>query len=471
MNMETLSILSLNYDCLLEILSRLDDFTSFYFFSVTCKRFYQVSLETKHWHINVLKRKIRYYGTRFVINEFPKDRRFTINLPLIQDLISIAEVYKITKPTLANAMNVWWARGPVAAEVFQWILDFKLRQEFKINGEVQRVVKKLTFRLPILNQELIIDTHLSVCSNRVTFKLTFGDLFVLYEIVQNSKTPCSYANLSEEHVRGFAVRAKPIIDILQKELGETVPSITGHFLLWFCFYPDSRKEIISDSMEQLQFKSNYNNREPTQESVQAALDSLNQSESLMRQIGESTNVGILCRMAEYLHGSSKHKVLHSLSKEIFFVLGEPQQLSRAYRLSDLLLCDLVLRVTFLPNTFSENHESDITNFTFRTKGGEILKAEKIGLPRGKFRSIWNFTLPNGQKIHFELEEFARWMDPREYGKVNDPFLKLQPVTEILEECVNSDTDKQDIKLTNIFTEKLFSALLFYKHCDKLYARY
>jgi len=135
-------------------------------------------------------------------------------------------------------------------------------------------------------------------------------------------------------------------------------------------------------------------------------------------------------------------------------------------LSPDMLLSLVMRVSFLPSMSSRGSESEPekTHFNFTTKGSGTIKVEKIGLPAGKFQSIWDFTLPSGENVHFEIEEFERFKPV----DGDDIFVALQPITNLLEDCIINDVEiSKRVPLTNRFTDEFLSACLTYHHCDKV----
>jgi len=316
------SILSLNDHCLTEIVSYLDDFSSFYDFALTCKRFHQVMSSTQDWHVNV--RKMKFYALKLmvldedVIQQMPS----TSEWPSISGFIRLAAMYRVTKSTCTytNVLNVWKSRGPVAAELFTWI------KNISNVGYVQDLFKWcLTFQLPRRNEEMIIEIvprdpipshdnvpiHVTVRrSNYITYGLETSSTDNLLSV--NRLLPGCYLDWSaEERKMRIAFQPlQPAIDILQEELGETNPPITARFFLWFCFYPASL-EFESNDEDKLYFKDPVKNEEPTPESVQPALDRLQKSQSLTKAIGESifNNAKIVEEMTKNLKSAKIVKLL------------------------------------------------------------------------------------------------------------------------------------------------------------------
>lgn len=454
----------MNDDCLVEIASKIDDFKAFYSFSLSCKRFYQASMHTKCWHVNIVSRKIRYYGTKFVINEFPKTSvNHRSNLPMIEDLLKIADTYVITKPTQENVMAIWDARGPVAAEMFKWIVDLKFRQMFSNNGELERIIKKMIIHLPCFG-DMTVFTVFNLRPNEITLRLLYKETHFDYKITDKSN---DFPTLNENHAKDIIAQARYFVNVLTEQVGDSEPSDLGELFVWLCFYPDSLKEsflgAFAETIPRTDFKATLLNVLRTQRTTWPYED-----ESLMRIIGESLNINIIRQiMMQLINKRQRAKILHGLNKEIYFVLEDINNLVRICPLSPDAILSLVTRITFLPSMSLGGFESEPekTHFYFRTKGGGILQVEKVGLPLGKFRAIWNFTLPSGEYVHFEASDFERWRPANE----GDVFAVLQPVTELLEDCINDDVDiYKHVTLTNHFTERLLSACLSYQHCDKVH---
>ncbi len=78
-------------------------------------------------------------------------------------------------------------------------------------------------------------------------------------------------NWKEEEMSAVMKPLNVMIEILQTELGETVPPITNDFSFWLCFFfPDKNTEQIVSHEQKLYFKEAYRNGQPTPAFVQAA---------------------------------------------------------------------------------------------------------------------------------------------------------------------------------------------------------
>ena len=62
---------------------------------------------------------------------------------------------------------------------------------------------------------------------------------------------------------------KAIIELLQKELGETIPPVTSHFFIWLCFFFPNESNL--NEAHRLNFKDAIKNMQPSLTSAQAAI--------------------------------------------------------------------------------------------------------------------------------------------------------------------------------------------------------
>lgn len=290
-NMASPTIFSLNDDCLTEIMSYLDDHRSFYSFALICKRLYQVSLRKKDWHINVVKRKMKYHAGQFLRQE-----RTQINMIFnvsCKELIRVLAAYEVTKTTLDNVLKVWRSRGPVPAKVFTWIMDVQSKDSRDYNDHITDE----------FHEENIITLLLPTRCEKMT----------LHTSHKYSKTKLCYWSLTvkcgEVHVKakslykhGFGLYMnwgnilKSAINVLQDELGETNPPLTGIFLLWLCNFPAGSlsyidEDLLNDKISiKIHFVDATKNHKPTTQSIWPFLDRFDNANSRMKRIAESVHV-------------------------------------------------------------------------------------------------------------------------------------------------------------------------------------
>lgn len=205
--MASFTILSLNNDCLYAIVSFIDDFSSFYNFSLTCKRLNQVTQNNREWHINVLKRKADFYVRDFI--------GYKDDDLIIIPLLSKAQHFAEDILSYSKVLRIWEKCGPVAAKLVSWIEQSSCPRYF----EYSFWKKTLTFHLPS-GQELRIDSMRY--RDNVSISFYWGDLKdSYYQTVWGTKD-------NELIVKPFE---PAIINILQKELGNTTHPITHKLFL------------------------------------------------------------------------------------------------------------------------------------------------------------------------------------------------------------------------------------------------
>ena len=68
---------------------------------------------------------------------------------------------------------------------------------------------------------------------------------------------------------------KPVVELLQKELGETVPPITNNFFIWLCYFFLHQNTLAVE--HKLRFKDLSRNEKPTPGHVQPAIDLFHQN--------------------------------------------------------------------------------------------------------------------------------------------------------------------------------------------------
>lgn len=115
---------------------------------------------------------------------------------------------------------------------------------------------------------------------------------------------------------------KAVIDILQSELGETVPSITHHFFLWLYFFFPDMSNLLGEN--RLSFKDATRNMKPTVVSVQSAIDQCQMDQqfeaSLQKLVSgwesdeehDSVNSKMIAEIVRLLSQRSEAKILVNL---------------------------------------------------------------------------------------------------------------------------------------------------------------
>ena len=135
-------------------------------------------------------------------------------------------------------------------------------------------------------------------------------------------SPEDYLSWKKEEVAYAVQPMKAVIDILQTELGETVPSMTHHFFLWLCFFFPDMSNLLREN--RLSFKDATRNIKPTVASVQSAIDQCQmdqQSEASLQNLvsgwesyeeHDSVNSKMIAEIVRLLSQRSEAKILVNL---------------------------------------------------------------------------------------------------------------------------------------------------------------
>ena len=344
-------ILSLPEECLCKIVSFIDHPRTFYSVALTCKRFLQVTRNTRCvLHARLLKFKalyfIRRYDVEIDLDEEKRDKMRKL-------VCSCAQLTKAREfLTYDKVIDLWQKNGPVAAKLLTWVRNQQDGDEvfFRDDWDGFITINKsqtLTLRLPGGGQTLVIETdyveeypieedskitmiHITSedlqldvtlkefhCWSSVSFHDDYGqpkylDCVDLDDDVHLSKYDAKFAPL------------RPVIHILQKELGETVPPITNYFFIWLCyFFPD---KLNLHEEHKLIFKDAASNRKPMYASIQPSLDEyhrLQQFETTFRKLfceleddqsNESYNARMIAETIHLLAQRSQVDTLKSLGE-------------------------------------------------------------------------------------------------------------------------------------------------------------
>ncbi|KAK3755808.1 hypothetical protein QZH41_003193 [Actinostola sp. cb2023] len=333
--MASMSIMSLNYDCLINIASCLSDFGSFYNFALTCKRFHRVTLNPRDWHVSVVKRKAEFYIKQFVIFECHHDldsgdKELKDLHVLFRDAIKCSVSPRNTFP---KVLELWKSCGPIAAKLYMWIKSSDRGQE---EGTAKEY-RKLTIHLPNCDQDLTITTlyfdYIGNYNREITIKVSCGELNIeIEDLLIRSPEDYRYKHWSNKYMYKIVEPMKSVIDLLQKEFGETNPPIADRFLIWLLFlFPPMQTAFLReeplDEEDSIYFKDSGKNAEPTFESVQADLDRYyNKSKSgifqtcaikWMHAREKSVCSKLLVEMLDYLVQGSQKNIIEKLAFDIF----------------------------------------------------------------------------------------------------------------------------------------------------------
>ena len=112
-------------------------------------------------------------------------------------------------------------------------------------------------------------------------------LFLLYDYITIFKgrvpfcesyiryCPSDYEFWKEKEVQAVVKPMKPVVELLQKELGETVPPMTNNFFVWLCYFFPHQRTLATE--HKLSFEDPSRNVTPTPEDVQPAMDLFHQN--------------------------------------------------------------------------------------------------------------------------------------------------------------------------------------------------
>ena len=482
---EMASVLSLTDDCLRRIVTYVDDPSTFYSFALTCQRFLQVVENTRSvLHTKLLRKKAEYFIKRYVVeigDDYHKLRK-------LEGLLRDSARLTATKGTLTfdKLINVWQTSGPVAAKLFTWILNQKSKRE---EGEPRETcfTERRSVKLQLsCGKQMLIQTYFFRDYNgtydpELSIHVTCGDL----DVTSGGFTrysPEDYMYWGKEEVRGAVEPMKEVVELLQKELGETVPPITDHFFIWLCyFFPD---ECNLHEEHRLRFKDDARNTKPTPASVQAAIDQFVKNQDVENRLQtllsgwetgedqESKNCKMIAETVRLLAQRSQAKVLERLQGDAsrFYVIATDYDLKK---LSKQLLLHLILRTSLDESDYSAASVADkcINNrVLFKCLGGKVLTVggsmhgDGAGLPSWDEVRL-QFTLPDGKVIELQAES-SRYS--RKIKKLE--IEKLSPVTELLQEVISQNLQGEDCipKIDNLLTADYFLHALEFSACSETF---
>lgn len=260
---------------------------------------------------------------------------------------------------------------------------------------------------------------------------------------------------------------KPMMQLLQEELGDTVPPLTDYFFVWLCYFFPDMKYLLAEHKPS--FKDPAKNEKPSPGYVQSAIEQFHQNfqadaklKSLVSAWKNDDNqapnyFNVMIETIHLLAQRSKVKLLEILEANA----PRFQKIVADWELRLLpkqFMLDLILRTSLeerkyslvsIPNKTVESRAS------LRCPGGKFVKL--WGALRGcGYKSIsWDeleleVTLPEGEGLKFHVFYDCNDDNPEERPL---PIGQLSPVTELLQECVNQSmlAEKSTPKITNLFT--------------------
>lgn len=486
-------ILSLPEECLCKIVSFIDHPRTFYRVALTCKRLLQVTRNTRCvLHARLLKFKALYFIRRYdVETDLDEEKRDKMR-KLVCGYAQLTKAREFL--TYDKVIDLWQKNGPVAAKLLTWVRNQQDGDEvfFRDDWDGFITINKnqtLTLRLPGGGQTLVIETdyveeypieedskitmiHITSedlqldvtlkefhCWSSVSFHDDYGqpkylDCVDLDDDVHLSKYNAKFAPL------------RPVIHILQKELGETVPPITSYFFIWLCyFFPDASN---LDEAHRLSFKDAGRNVKPSYASVQPAINEFQQDQQietklerlvaeLNREEDQKSKYSSLCAEAvRTLSQRSEAKILKQLEEHA----PRFRSVVTDYDMRELpkeLLLDLVLRTSlekrgYRPGAIADKYVEGTVYF--RCVGGKLMKVHGSMHGDGASYPTWDemelkFTLPDGNVLSLEGRNRPLQIED------------LTPVTELLRQGVSQrmQEEKHIPNFGNLFTAAFFLSAL------------
>ena len=284
--------------------------------------------------------------------------------------------------------------------------------------------------------------------------------------------PEDFSYWEEEAIATAAKPMKPVIQLLQKELGDTTPPITDLFFVWLCFFFPDEGELLKE--HQLSFKDAGRNAKPTPSSVQSAIEQFHQNLQAGTKFQELVSAWKSEDEQESKYSKMIVETIHVLSQRLEFKLLQRLQEGAASfcdivyeselkKLPKQLLLDLILRTSLGESNYSPGSISDKfveSKVSFRCKGNKIIKLWGGMHGDGASYPSWDrlelkFTLPDGKMLTLDTGYLNYRSKERPL-----PVEQLSPVTELLQEGISDRMQGEKIpKLNNLFTAVYFVHVL------------
>ena len=296
-------------------------------------------------------------------------------------------------------------------------------------------------------------------------------IMILFSVGFTRYCPEDFLYWEEEAIPAAAKPMKPVIQLLQKELGDTTPPITDLFFVWLCFFfPGEGRQGKLLKEHQLSFKDAGRNAKPTPSSVQSAIEQFHlnlQAGTKFQELvsawksedeQESKYSKIIAETIYLLSQRLELKLLQRLQEDAasFYHIVSEDELKK---LPKELLLDLILRTSLEESNYSPGSISDKfvkSKVSFRCKGNKIINLWGGMHGDGASYPTWDrlelkFTLPDGKMLTLD----TGYLDYRS-KKRPLPIEQLSPVTELLQEGIIDRMQGGKIpKLNNLFTAVYF----------------
>lgn len=440
------SILSLPDECLCMIVSCIDDPSSFFNMSLTCKSFQKATTAKSALNTKLLKAKAEYYVKSYIVATSLSKRY--ISTPIRDKfnklMIFLRNTARFTATkelvTYDKVIDAWQRNGPVAAKLLTWLRNKESTVEKNIKRlhSTETSSKKnwsITLHLPGCEKTMIIKTSYFVKSGNLLFHSTqtnkqigiqikCGDIDVTakFSLSQRSKLK-NYMYWTQETLGLSMKPIKAAIEVLQREIGETDPPMCNYFFIWLCcgFFPEKCLQ------NRLFFKDTTKNTKPTPASVQTAVEQFHKFQQFELNLQK-----LLSEWKRDEDENSKHSVMIAETVHLLALRSEAKILARLYQdaprffeiatfyylrqLPKQCLLDLVLRTSleesaWTPTSIAKNFVKN--RLSFKCLGGNIMKV--CGFIQ---RDTWcfekleiEFTLPDGEVLKLEAPFEIETLNP------------------------------------------------------------
>jgi len=309
----------------------------------------------------------------------------------------------------------------------------------------------------------------------------YVNIEILFSVGFTRYCPEDILYWEEGAIPAAAKPMKPVIELLQKELGDTNPPVTDLFFVWLCFFFPDEDELLEE--HNLCFKDAGRNVKPTPGSVQSAIDRFHrnlQAETKFQNLvsgwknedeQESKYSKMIVGTIHLVSQRLELKLLQRLQEDAatFYHIAYHYEL---IKLPKQLLLDLILRTSLEASNYSPGSISDKfveSTVLFRCKGNKIINLWGGMHGDGASYPSWDrlelkFTLPDGKMLTLD----TGYLDYRSKERPL-PIEQLDLVTELLHEGISDGMEGEKIpKLNNLFTAVYFLRTLNFSEAEETF---
>jgi len=416
-------------------------------------------------HTNLLRAKAEYFIKCFIVEIGDDYNKFRKLEGLLRDSARLTAAKEIL--TYKKVISAWQRNGPVVAKLLTWLRN----QESSVDEGHPRATcftehRSVTLHLPNCGKSMVIETSYfndygHNYDPELSIHITCGDLDIKSEGFARY-SPEDYMYWEEEEVRGALEPLKEMRELLQKELGETVPPITDHFFIWLCYFFPDESNLLEEN--RLSFKGTARNAKPTPASVQSSIDELHKDreiETNLQKLVSEWEADVqqeakyskeIAETVSLLTRRSEVKILERLDGDAsrFYHIANDYDLKK---LPKQLLLDLLLRTSLEASTYNPGSIADKfveSRVIFKCMGGKVMQVCGSMHGDGAGYPTWDeiqleFTLPDGKVLNLKARDTKLQLE------------NLNPVTGILLECISQSMqgEKHVPQIGNLFTAAYF----------------